>query len=254
MEQTGNEGVIFATLGLAGLCFVIILLFLIFQKKKNILITRQVEAQKQFEKELVESQIEIREQTLRNISWELHDNIGQLITLAKIQLQKIKDQDTIELNENLTNILNEVRSLSKVTNPDYVSKISLEEAVKLEIDRFNRLNYIEASLSTEGDSFTINPKSETIIFRILQEFFSNTIKHSKATKLSVSTNYYTENGKNRVVIIAKDNGKGFDITSTNERGIGLINMKKRGHLINAEVNIESELNIGTSLSINYHQN
>lgn len=253
MEQTGNEGIIFATLGLAGLCFVIILLFLIFQKKKNILITRQVEAQKHFEKELVESQIEIREQTLRNISWELHDNIGQLITLAKIQLQKIKDQDTSELNENLTNILNEVRSLSKVTNPDYVSKISLEEALTLEVNRFNRLNYIKSTLTTRGEQFTINPKSETIIFRILQEFFSNTIKHSRASSLAVSVNYETKEGTNKVIIVAKDNGKGFDINETNERGIGLINMKKRGHLIGADVNIESEINTGTSLSIIYQQ-
>ena len=251
MEQTGIEGVVFAILGLTGLSFVIILLIIIFQKKKNKLIIKQVEAQKHFEKEIIESQIEIREQTLRNISWELHDNIGQLLTLAKIQLQKINDQDTKEINDNLTNILNEVRALSKVTNPDYVSKISLEEALKLEINRFNRLNYIESSLVVNGDSFIINPKSEIIIFRILQEFFSNTIKHSKASKLDVWINFEEE--KNKLTIIAKDNGKGFDATVSNERGIGLSNMKKRGHLINAEVHIESGLNSGTSLTIIYHQ-
>lgn len=253
MEQTGNEGVIFAILGLTGLSFVIVLLIVIFQKKKNKLITKQLEAQKHFERELVESQIEIREQTLRNISWELHDNIGQLLTLAKIQLQKINDHNTTELNDNLTNILNEVRVLSKVTNPDYVSKISLEEALALEINRFNRLNYIESSLNMEGESFAINPKSETIIFRILQEFFSNTIKHSKASKLNVWIHY--EEPKKKLTITAEDNGKGFDpsATATNERGIGLTNMKKRGHLIDAEVNIDSEPNTGTRLSIIYHQ-
>lgn len=251
MEQTGIEGVIFAILGLTGLSFVIILLIIIFQKKKNKLIIKQVEAQKHFEKEIIESQIEIREQTLRNISWELHDNIGQLLTLAKIQLQKINDEETKEVNDNLTNILNEVRALSKVTNPDYVSKISLEDALKLEIDRFNRLNYIESLLVCEGDSFILNPKSEIIIFRILQEFFSNTIKHSKASKLEVWINFEEE--KNKLTIIAKDNGKGFDPTVSNERGIGLTNMKKRGHLINAEVYIESGLNTGTSLTIIYHQ-
>lgn len=251
MEQTGIEGVIFAILGLTGLSFVIILLIIIFQKKKNKLIIKQVEAQKHFEKEIIESQIEIKEQTLRNISWELHDNIGQLLTLAKIQLQKINDQDTKEINDNLTNILNEVRALSKVTNPDYVSKISLEEALKLEINRFNRLNYIESSLISEGNSFTINPKSEIIIFRILQEFFSNTIKHSKASKLDVWINF--EEVKNKLTIIAKDNGKGFDLSIPNIGGIGLTNMKKRGHLIDAEVHIKSELNTGTSLTIIYHQ-
>jgi two-component system, NarL family, sensor kinase len=251
MEQAGNEGVIFAILGLAGLCFVIILLFIFFQKKKNILLTKQAEAQKQFEIELVESQIEIREQTLRYISWELHDNIGQLLTLAKLQLQKIKDQDTKELNDNLSFILNEVRAISKVTNPDYVNKISIEDALKLEINRFNRLNYIEASLSIQGESFSIEPKSETIIFRILQEFFSNTIKHSKASKLDVEINY--QESEKIISISASDNGKGFILNNQNEKGIGLINMKKRGHLIDAEVNIESNLNTGTKLTIKYHQ-
>lgn len=251
MEQAGNEGVIFAILGLAGLCFVIILLFIFFQKKKNILLTKQAEAQKQFEIELVESQIEIREQTLRYISWELHDNIGQLLTLAKLQLQKIKDEHTKELNDNLSFILNEVRAISKVTNPDYVNKISIEEALRLEISRFNRLNYIEATLSIEGESFSIEPKSETIIFRILQEFFSNTIKHSKASKLNVQIHYQEE--EKIISISATDNGKGFVQNDQHEKGIGLINMKKRGHLINADVNIESHINLGTKLTIKYHQ-
>ncbi|WP_136668646.1 sensor histidine kinase [Flavobacterium sp. H122] len=251
MEQARNEGVIFAILGLAGLCFVIILLFIFFQKKKNKLIAKQTETQKQFEVELVESQIEIREQTLRYISWELHDNIGQLLTLAKLQLQKIKDQDTKELNDNLTFILNEVRAISKVTNPDYVNKISLEDALKLETDRFNRLNYIKSALTIQGDSFSVNPKSETIIFRILQEFFSNTIKHSKASKLDVRINYHDD--QKTISILAKDNGKGFIQSDQNENGIGLTNMKKRGLLIDAEVNIESELNAGTQLSIIYQQ-
>jgi signal transduction histidine kinase len=113
------------------------------------------------------------------------------------------------------------------------------------------LNYIEARLSIDGESFSIEPKSETIIFRILQEFFSNTIKHSKASKLDVQINYQ-ENEK-IISITATDNGKGFIQNDQNEKGIGLINMKKRGHLINADVNIESNLNIGTKLTIKYHQ-
>lgn len=251
MEQTGNEGIIFAILGLTGLCFVIILLIVIFQKKKNQLLINQIEEKKNFEREITESQIEIKEQTLRNIGWELHDNIGQLLTLAKIQLQKIEHQNTKELNDNLTNILNEVRALSKVTNPDYISHITLEEALKLEIERFNRLNYIVSSLSINGDSFLINPKAEIIIFRILQEFFSNTIKHSKATKLDVEIEYV--DAINRITIIAKDNGRGFDIASSTEEGMGLINLKKRANLIQADIKLISKVNFGTQLIISYKQ-
>ena len=103
------------------------------------------------------------------------------------------------MHNNLTNILNEVRALSKVTNPDYISQITLEDALKLEINRFNRLNYIESSLEIKGNSLLINSKAEIIIFRILQEFFSNTIKHSKATKLTVIVEY--DNIKNRLIIV-----------------------------------------------------
>ncbi len=249
MEQQGTEGLIFAIIGLLGLCIIVVFLFMIFQKKKNFLLFKQIEAKKQFEKEIIESQIEIREQSLYNISWELHDNIGQLLTLAKIQLQNIPihPDNVKEINDNLTTILNEVRVLSKTTNPDFISKIKLIEALKLEIDRFNRLNYIKSDLKIIGEPFEIDPKTEIVIFRMLQEFFSNTIKHSKATELNVLLNF----DANKVFILAVDNGIGFDTSLETQNGIGINNMKKRGALINANVNIVSEKNNGTKLSIDY---
>ena len=247
MEQQGTAGLFLAIIILFSVCVIMVFLFVIFQKEKNVLLIKQVETLQQYEKEIAESQVEIREQTLRNISWELHDNIGQLLTLAKIQLQSVADnpENIKEVNDNLTTILNEVRSLSKVINPDFISNIKLNEAIQLEIDRFNRLNYIQSSLIVEGQYFDLDSKAEIIIFRILQEFFSNTIKHSKASKLKVKMNY-TED---KLIIIAEDNGKGFDALNVSENGIGLNNMKKRGHLINADISIQSVLNKGTQLTI-----
>ena len=251
MEQQGAEGLIVAIIVLFSLCVILIILFTIFQKKKNVLLLKQAEDKKQFEKEINESQVEIREQILRNISWELHDNIGQLLTLAKIQLQNVLEnpESINEIKDNLSNILNEVRSLSKVINPDFITNINLGDAIQLEIDRFNRLNYIKSTLIIEGEPFDIDPKAEIVIFRILQEFFSNTVKHSRATELSVFLRY--EN--NTISIQAADNGKGFEVKSISKNGIGLNNMKKRGLLINADINIESEINVGTKLSINYQK-
>jgi two-component system, NarL family, sensor kinase len=251
MERQGEEGIVVAIVVLFSLCVILIILFTIFQKKKNVLLLKQAEDKKQFEKEINESQVEIREQILRNISWELHDNIGQLLTLAKIQLQSVAENpDNIdEIRDNLTNILNEVRSLSKVINPDFITNINLGDAIQLEIDRFNRLNYIKSKLIIEGEPFLIEPKSEIVIFRILQEFFSNTVKHSRATELNVHLKY----DENNIEIEAYDNGKGFDLTKITQNGIGLNTMKKRGLLINADINIESEINQGTKLTIKYSQ-
>lgn len=247
MVQQGTEALLLAILGLFSLCVVMVFLFIIFQKKKNVLLMQQTETARQYEKEIIESQVEIREQTLRNISWELHDNIGQLLTLAKIQLQSVKENPKYitDLNDNLSGIISEVRSLSKSINPDYISKINLSDAIQIEIDRFNKLNYVKASLTTKGAIFQLDKKAEIIIFRILQEFFSNTIKHSKATELAVEMEYV----KNKLYIKAIDNGAGFEVENVGKNGIGLTNMKKRGALINAEVAINSEINSGTSLII-----
>lgn len=249
MEWKESEGLIYSVFVLFVLCGLLIFLFVVFQKKKNYLLVKQAEDAQQFEKEIGESQIEIREQTLRNISWELHDNIGQLLTLAKIQLQSVPDnpENIKYVNDNLTTILQEVRSLSKVINPDYVSTIRLNEVLQLEMDRFNRLNYIEATLHVTGKYTVMNPKAEIVIFRILQEFFSNTIKHSRAKNLNVSINYQLD----IIVITAQDNGVGFDVNETNTNGIGLTNMKKRGALIKTDVDLQSERNKGTCLILRH---
>ncbi|MDI1255286.1 MAG: ATP-binding protein [Flavobacterium sp.] len=247
MEREATEGMIFAVIGLVGLCAIVVFLFIVFQKKKNALLLHQIEAEKHFEQEIAESQIEIREQTLRNISWELHDNIGQLLTLAKIQLQSVVEhpENIHEVTQTLGKSLTEIRALSKIINPDFISNVKLLEAIQLETDRFNRLNYISASLSIKGIPQDLDAKSEIVIFRILQEFFANTIKHSKATELDVSLNYAPE----KLIIITRDNGIGFSAGQKTKNGIGLSNMKKRGNLINAEINIESGINKGTTLTI-----
>ncbi len=248
MQWKESEGLIYSVIVLLVLCGLLVFLFIIFQKKKNYLLVKQAEDAQQFEKEIGESQIEIREQTLRNISWELHDNIGQLLTLAKIQLQSVPDNpgNIKEVNDNLTNILNEVRSLSKIINPDYISSIKLTDALELEMSRFNRLKYIDSKLDIIGEPVAMNAKVEIVIFRILQEFFSNTMKHSKATKLRVSINYEKEDN---IIIIASDNGVGFDSSLHSKNGIGLVNMKKRGVLINTEVSLQSKINEGTLLTL-----
>lgn len=230
----------------------VLFLFALFQKKKNTFLLEQKEAQKQFENEIAESQVEIREQTLRNISWELHDNIGQLLTLAKIQLQSLNDtsENATDLNTNLTNILSEVRALSRIINPDYISNINLEEAIELEISRFNRLNYIYSTLNITGETYPIDKKHEIIIFRILQEFFSNTIKHSKAHNLTIQMEF----SPNILYIEATDDGVGFDILAQHNSGLGLENMKRRAKLAQCDLELISEKNKGTTIKIKYKNN
>ncbi|MRT17252.1 histidine kinase [Vitellibacter sp. q18] len=226
----------------------VIVLFSVFSRRKNRLLQEQEATKKAFDRELAESQIEIREQTLRNISWELHDNIGQLMTLAKIQAQMAQEKPEMlaEVSETIGTGIEELRALSKLINPEALKSLSLKEAVGLEIERFNRLKFIDAKLTIKGKVRAMDGNTQIILFRILQEFFSNTIKHSKATALEVTLNY----GENQLAITANDNGVGFEGTD-NFLGIGLKNMKTRAKLINCHLKIHSVKGEGTVLHLSH---
>lgn len=230
------------------LVIIVIVLFSVFTRRKNRLLQEQEKAKKVFDRELAESQIEIREETLRNISWELHDNIGQLMTLAKIQAQMAQERPELlsEVSETIGTGIDELRALSKLINPEALKSLSLPEALSLEIERFNRLKFIAASLKVEGEVLPIEGNIQIIIFRILQEFFSNTIKHSRASTLNVVLNY----SDSFLNISAADNGVGFD-QADNFMGIGLKNMETRAQLINSTLKINSIKDQGTTLSLTY---
>ncbi len=248
MGESGTQTIFLITsVIIVLLAFTMILLFTVFQRRKNSLLVEQEENKKRFEREIAETQIEIREETLRNISWELHDNIGQLLTLAKIQLQTASEENIADVRDTISKSLQEIRALSKLINPEAIKNIKLKDAIQLEVDRFNRLNFIESTLKIKGEEKKIDTKSSIVIFRILQEFFSNTIKHSKASTLCVEINYK----KTELKIKAKDNGIGFNIDKITTKGIGLHNIKKRAELIGGNAKFETFINKGTTLTINY---
>ena len=228
-----------------------ITLFTLFQKKKVAMKLEQIRKDRIYEEMLNRSSIEIRENTLKNIAWELHDNVGQLLSLARLELNILKSKSgehqdkIIEVSNIVGTSLQEIRALSKTLNPEFISGIGLTEAIKLEIDRFNRLNFIKSEIVIHGEPYKISNKDEVILFRIIQEFISNTIKHAQATHLSVSLDYKPE----ELQITVKDNGKGFDVDEA-ENGTGLINMKSRAEMINTSFKIDSGKG-GTKILLKY---
>ena len=233
-----------------------IVFFITFQRRKNNLLKEKYEAEKRFEEELTQSKLEIQEQTLKNVGWELHDNIGQLLSVANMQLnilsrsiEESSRRSVGDIKEIVANSLQEVRSLSKSLNNEVINYSGLEASVKNELARFERLNILKPEFNTSGESFDIPQKDAIILFRILQEFFSNVIKHSKAEKLDVRFEY-TPRALN---ISVTDNGTGFDLQNV-QKSSGLLNMESRATLINTAFTLKSQLNEGTYLSLSYPNN
>ena len=245
--------VLIVTIIVIVLAATLVVFLMYFQKKKTTYILKQRETQQQFEEEITKSKLEIQEQALQNISWEIHDNVGQLLSVAKMQLnmlqlnvpetQQSKIQETGDI---VSKSLQELRGLAKSLNPDTIKNKGLIESISLEIDRFNRLKFINATLKTLGEPFNLSDEKEVILFRILQEFSNNTLKYSKAKNLTISINYTN----NQLELFAEDDGVGFDLNDTSkQKGIGLLNMKSRVKLIGGEIELKSSEENGTKLYI-----
>lgn len=236
------------------ICSLVILFFVFYQKRKNQLLIKNVKQQQKFDEELIKTQQEIQEETLKHIGRELHDNIGQMLVMSTMQMNaavKIVNDDAktkvSNAAETLKSTLEEVRALSKSLNSDVIFNLGFETTVKNEINRLNKTGLIEASLLILGDKVDFeNKKDEIILFRILQEFFSNTLKYAEAEHLKVTIDYQEKS----LNITAEDNGVGFDI-STAEKSSGLINMEKRAELLNADFQLISIEEKGTMLTLKY---
>lgn len=245
--------IVYAIAIIFGLLLFVIWIFIAFQKRKNKLLVEQIEAEKKYEHELTTSQLEIQEQTFKNIGWELHDNVGQLLSVVSLQLNMIlvKAPETIQkqlkdTSDILSNTIQEVRNLSKTLNIEVINKNGLIRSLEIEIERFNRLKYLEASIQVNGKVRYISTEHEILIFRIYQEFLSNVMKHSKAKNLSVILNFNV----NDLEIIAEDNGLGFD-TSQKTESSGLQTIRGRAALLSAKHSLTSVINNGTKLVLLY---
>lgn len=230
-----------------------IVFFITYQKRKNKILLDKFQSEQNLKAEFAKAKEEIQEQTLKNVSWELHDNIGQLLSVASIQLNVLasaveaeKKDQVREVKKIVGDSLAEVRALSKSLNNEVVDYNGLEKSIQNELDRLNRLQILQAKFLVTGNSKSIPKEDSIILFRIIQEFLSNVIKHAQATNLQISL-IFTERFLDIKIM---DDGKGFDIQSK-KIGSGLINMKSRAKLIQANFKLDSAAGKGTSLSLQY---
>lgn len=253
MSKEETSLLIYVAVSLLGFIVFAVTFVIAFQKRKNKFLIERIEAQQRFEREIETSRFEIQEQTLRNIAWELHDNVGQLLSVVNMQLNliipKAPEEILDQLNDAKTLVsetVQEVRTLSKTLNHDVIVKNGLVASVEVEVSRFNKLQFLVASLEVKGEEITLSNEHDIIIFRILQECFSNVIKHARAKKLFVHLDYQSECLK----ITVQDDGVGFDMNIQSQNS-GLETMKNRAALIHASFDLKSSVGNGTKLELNY---
>ena len=223
-----------------------------FYKKKSEYLSQKMKSELLFKSELVKAQIEIKDQTLLEISRELHDNIGQIISVAIMQVnlgleqsKPINKESLSELKNVLSNCLNEIRLLSRIINKENLQNSNLTETISTDLERIHNLKKIKCTFIDNTTELINNSEHELIIYRIFQESLLNILKHSHSESVFVET----KNREGGFEMVINDNGKGFDINQKSS-GSGLKNMKHRASLIGASLTIES-LNNYTTIRLFY---
>ena len=244
--------IIISTIIILFVVLMMVLIYMFYVRKKGELLLSQKEKDIRFQQELTLAQIEMREVTLTYIGQELHDDIGQKLSVSKLMLNQIISQSTEsvktnlnEINELLGETIQDIRNMSKTFITDQVEHFGLIDSLEIEMNRISRLKLIDIELRSNKHDIDINPKDGVIIFRIIQESVNNTLKHSQAKNLNIEV----EDGPKTLKIIIKDNGVG--IKNDSGHGSGLNNMKKRALMMNAQLEITSQKNIGTVLKLIY---
>jgi two-component system NarL family sensor kinase len=242
------------------LCLVIYLfLFLVFFSKKQ---TQnkidEANLRSRYEKEILKSQIETQNITMQKIGENLHDNIGQLLTVVKLNVHLLEGilldepaQNIILQTENiLDHSIHELRSITKSLDHTFIENFGLYESVVNELNRLSMTGRLETSLKVDGDKRYLEKEKEIVLFRITQELINNSLKHSKATKISIGLAYQPHS----FTLHFEDNGVGFDFESIltanfESSGAGLRNVMRRAKLLDADCTISSKIGEGTRVLI-----
>ena len=234
------------------LAYIINFLFL-YQKRKKNLLKESEDLKQEFEQQLLLSQLEIKEQTLNHISQELHDNLGQVASLIKINLNTLSLQDTekatakIEHTKEITRqLIADIKSLSVSLGADRIARTGLVRALETEVERLNKTGVFEAVFSVQGSIPEPGTDKSVILYRMSQEILNNMVKHSGAKHMRISL----KGLDNLFILEFNDDGAGFDLSAQKQSGgAGLGNLEKRARLINAQLIVESSPGKGTRVCI-----
>jgi signal transduction histidine kinase len=229
-------------------CILIFIAFL-YQKKKQRHFKETQLIQSQFQQELLRTQLEIQEQTLKTISEEIHDNVGQVLSLAKLNLNTFENNSEQKLHDTkqlISKAINDLRDLSRSMHGDRIAELGLHQSIADELQILQNSGEFETHLQITGETYKLLPQKEMVLFRMVQEALNNAIKHARAKNISLQLHYKPE----MFTLTVQDDGTGFDTTvMQNKNGIGLKSMQNRAALIGGSFTVYSKPGNGTVISI-----
>jgi len=211
-------------------------LILVFRNRQNI--KSKKELQEKFSQTLLVSQ----EAERKRISKDLHDGIGQQLLLIKNKLVSSGDQGTMEM---IDSTIEEVRNISHDLHPFVLQEFGITRAIEHTIRQIDENSSLFISSEIDNIDNLFSTEEEVNIYRIVQESFSNILKHAQAEASKVLIKRFSKS----IIISIKDNGIGFDFTEKyqDKKSLGLKTLLERTKFLNGHMKVISKKESGTLL-------
>jgi PAS domain S-box-containing protein len=225
-------------------------------------ITQKIEAEKKLKQSLGQIRMltghlqEVREQERKNIARDIHDELGQQLTILKMDvawiIKKLQDPDEIlkgqlkGLLDTIDGTMRSVRRMCSELRPALLDDLGLIAAMEWHAREFEKNTGIAVELALPAESLMLVPEIKTGLFRIFQESLTNIARHAQAGHINVSL----QEKDNTLVLNIGDDGKGFDTALLNEkRTLGILGMEERSLMMGGKYVIESEPGKGTTVKV-----
>lgn len=246
--------IIVTTLTILLFIGLVVLLLVVNQQRRTKHRAELAEVQVRHAQEVRAVEKEVMNATLMEVGHDLHDNIGQLLTVVRmglVQLAKSAPDNprAPQVKETLDNTIVEVRRLSKTLMADRWNELSLIEVVREECERVQRNGPVQVLFTTTGHEPLVSPDQKLVLFRIFQEALNNALKHAGTKRIVVQLS-----DGDGVHLVVHDDGGGFDVQGrmAGSTGQGLRNMMHRAELIGYHCQVSSHIGAGTTVSLSPH--
>jgi len=218
----------------------VVLFFLVYQKRILVLQQDQQRIEREFQQQMVQSQLESQEKERIRIASDLHDSVGSLLWSAKLNASFIErsvrfDGETKETHDELMTILDNtiqmVRRIAWELTPEAFHQTGLSQSLARLCQDLDGKGGLRVLLSQTGQRVWNNDAAMQA-FRIVQELVSNVIKHAKASTLIINLTWR----ESELLIEVEDDGVGFSLDQTRS-GVGWWNINQRITRLKGEITI-----------------
>ncbi|MBL4624776.1 MAG: PAS domain S-box protein [Flavobacteriales bacterium] len=221
-------------------------------ESKYLLVATDITERKQTERLILKTIVETQENEQRRVAEDLHDSLGQELSTVKLLLSSISSRELKEqellvhckglLDSSIVSLRNTCFNMM----PSSLKRYGIAEAVKQLIHKIKFQEKMKFHFKTSENLVIANKGIQVALYRIIQEFVNNSIKHAECDNVNISIAQDFE----KIYLRINDDGKGFDYTSKYASN-GLNNMESRVKAYNGVIEMKSEIGKGTSLEVSF---